>query len=86
MSARVAALIKSITELLEVELLTPYFWHHSDSLAPTDQLAKKERLQTGSENLVDDLVSEEDFPTLAEWLDDREVLYKERARSVRLTV
>ena len=55
-------------------------------MAPTDQLAKKERLQTGSENLVDDFVREEDFPTLAEWLDDREVLYKERARSARLIV
>ena len=65
-----------------------YGWtrHHSDQVAPTDQLAKKERLQTGSENLVDDFVREEDFPTLAEWLDDREVLYKERARSARLIV
>ena len=26
-------------------------------------------------------MKEEDFPSLAEWLDDREVLYRERARS-----
>ena len=29
----------------------------------------------------DEEVREEDFPSLAEWLDDREVLYRERARS-----
>ena len=31
--------------------------------------------------LEEDEVREEDFPSLAEWLDDREVLYRERARS-----
>ena len=35
---------------------------------------------------MEDFVKEEDFPTLAEWLEDREVLYKERARSVRIIV
>ena len=37
----------------------------------------------GKEKVEDDkleLVREEDFPTLKEWLEDREVLYQERAR------
>ena len=29
------------------------------------------------------VISEEDFPTLSEWLDDRDVLYKERSRWVQ---
>ena len=57
-----------------------YGWAYSDRGA-TEQLARKEREQSETENLVDDFVREEDFPTLKEWLDDREVLYKERARS-----
>ena len=28
-------------------------------------------------------ISEEDFPTIHEWLDDRDVLYKERSRCVQ---
>ena len=61
-----------------------YGWAHQSDKAATDQLSKKERIETDSENLVDDFVREEDFPTLAEWLDDREVLYKERARCVTI--
>ena len=58
-----------------------YGWANSDK-GRTEQLARKERGETEPDNLVDDFVREEDFPTLKEWLDDREVLYKERARSV----
>ena len=29
------------------------------------------------------VINEEDFPTLSEWLDDRDVLYKERSRWVQ---
>ena len=57
-----------------------YGWAYSDR-RETEQLASKERGQPETDNLVEDFVREEDFPTLAEWLDDREVLYKERARS-----
>ena len=37
--------------------------------------------QQQQEELEEEEVKEEDFPSLAEWLDDREVLYRERARS-----
>ena len=37
--------------------------------------------QQQQQQLEDEEVREEDFPSLAEWLDDREVLYRERARS-----
>ena len=37
--------------------------------------------QQQEQELEDEEVKEEDFPSLAEWLDDREVLYRERARS-----
>ena len=34
-------------------------------------------------SVSDEVIREEDFPTLGEWLDDRDVLYKERSRFVR---
>ena len=37
--------------------------------------------QQQQQELEEEEVKEEDFPSLAEWLDDREVLYRERARS-----
>ena len=37
--------------------------------------------QQQQQELEEEEVREEDFPSLAEWLDDREVLYRERARS-----
>ena len=37
--------------------------------------------QQQQQELEDEEGREEDFPSLAEWLDDREVLYRERARS-----
>ena len=37
--------------------------------------------QQQEQELEEEEVREEDFPSLAEWLDDREVLYRERARS-----
>ena len=58
-----------------------YGWAHNTDKPTSDQLARGEGEETKSENLVEEFVREEDFPTLAEWLDDREVLYKERARS-----
>ena len=32
------------------------------------------------DNFDNDAIREEDFPTLSEWLDDRDVLYRERLR------
>ena len=41
----------------------------------------QQQQQEQEQELEDEEVREEDFPSLAEWLDDREVLYRERARS-----
>ena len=57
-----------------------YGWARNADKPATERLVRDEREEPESENLVEDFVREEDFPTLAEWLDDREVLYKERAR------
>ena len=43
---------------------------------------QQQQQQQQEQELEDEEVKEEDFPSLAEWLDDREVLYRERARSV----
>ena len=40
----------------------------------------KQRDQNEKEKENDNFFREEDFPTLKEWLEDREVLYKERSR------
>ena len=39
--------------------------------------ASEEETEIDTDNTV---VSEEDFPTLKEWLDDRDVLYQDRLR------
>ena len=42
---------------------------------------QQQQQQQQEQELEEEEVREEDFPSLAEWLDDREVLYRERARS-----
>ena len=36
-----------------------------------------------SEHEYNNMLSEEDFPSLREWMDDRQLLYKERGRVVK---
>ena len=42
--------------------------------------SKKTSDQGEEENPRNETIREEDFPTLKEWLDERDVLYKERLR------
>ena len=56
-----------------------YGWTYSDK-AQTEGLSRKEKAENEKDSVGDNFVRESDFPTLAEWLDDREVLYQERSR------
>ena len=56
-----------------------YGWTSSDE-ASHDGVSVKQRDQNEKEKENDNFFREEDFPTLKEWLEDREVLYKERSR------
>ena len=56
-----------------------YGWTTSGS---RDGQKHKENSNDSSENDVNssDIIQEEDFPTLSEWLDDRDILYMQRLR------
>ena len=56
-----------------------YGWTYSEK-GSDEGLSRKERDEEGKETLDANSVREEDFPTLKEWLEDREVLYRDRAR------
>jgi len=59
-----------------------YGWTTSVPKSVRDREDSKDTSDDGIDQTSNDVIREEDFPTLSEWLDDRDILYKERLRRV----